>query len=336
MSAAGVVVYGATGYTGRLVTAALVEAGQQPVLAGRNRSALEALAAPRGLEVRVGGLHDVDLAGTVVLINCAGPFSLTQAPLVEACLRRGVHYLDLAGEVQEHTAIARRDSEGRHAGVLLLPGAGFGIVPSETLLAHVAARLPGAERAELALRTVGTPSRGTAEVVLGQLRTPGVQRRQGRLVEAPAGREKRRVDFGDGDGPRVVVTNPWRADVLAAVPTVPALTTLMAFPRPVRALMRVPHGALGRRVAHTLPEGPTPTQLEEGRAAVWARAHRGRERVTSVVTGPDPYLWTAAVATLCLSRVLLGEHLSGYRRPSELWGPDMGLDLPGVDRRDLD
>jgi saccharopine dehydrogenase (NAD+, L-lysine-forming) len=332
-----IILYGATGYTGRLVARTLAGRGMHPVLAGRRAAALHEVADPLGLDVRVGGLDDISLAGATVLLNCAGPFARTQPPLLRACLAAGVHYLDLAGEVEEHRTTAARDADAKRSGILVLPGAGFGIVPSDTLSAHVAARLPDAVRIDVALKTVGGASRGTAEVVLGNLRTPGVQRRRARLVPARGGADRLSVDFRDHDGAVTVVTNPWRADLVGSVPAVPQLNTYMSFPAPVRAMMHIPHGNILRRVAARLPEGPSETALREGRTAVWCRAtDRAGATATAVLHGPDAYLYTARTAEHCLRRVLDGDLRSGYHTPAGLWGPDFGTDVDDVTRHDLD
>ncbi len=312
-----ILVYGATGYTGRLVVRTMHEYGLRPVLAGRRREALEAIAGPLGLDVRVGGLKDISVDGATALLNCAGPFSATQPPLLQACIDSGVHYLDLAGEVEEHRTAFAADADARRADALVMPGVGFGIVPSDTLAAHVLARLPHAVGLDLALKTVGSPSRGTAEVVLGNLRTPGVQRENHTLVPARAAARRLTVDFADGDPAATVVTNPWRADLLASVPEVGDLHTYMTFPAPVRALIRIPHGTLLRRIAARLPEGPSDEALRAGRTAVWARA-------------------TAASAARAAEKIVDGDITPGYHTPSGLWGPDFTVDIPGVTRVDLD
>ncbi|MGL5864009.1 MAG: saccharopine dehydrogenase NADP-binding domain-containing protein, partial [Phycicoccus sp.] len=202
-------VYGATGYTGRVVVRTLVDGGLRPVLAGRRSEAVRTVAEPLGLDIRAGTVDDLDLDGVTVVLNCAGPFSVTARPLARRCIDAGVHYLDLAGEVEEHRALAALDDAARRAGVLVLPGVGYGIVPSDCLAAHVAHRVGEPRSVQVALKTVGGVSRGTAGVVLGSLRRPGVQRSGGSLVPRSAGAARLRVDFGDGDGPTTVVTNPW-------------------------------------------------------------------------------------------------------------------------------
>lgn len=327
-------VYGATGFTGRIVARAVARVGLDAVLAGRREDAVRAVAQPLGLAARAGGLDDIDLDGVSVVLNCAGPFARTQPPLVQRCLRAGAHYLDLAGEVDEHVALQRRDAEARAAGVLLLPGAGYGIVASDCLAALVAGRVGGApQRVEVSLKTQGGVSRGTAEAVLGNLRTPGVQRRSGRLVAARAGAERARVDFGDGDGPTTVVTNPWRADLAASVPAAEEYVTRMAFPAPVRALMRVPHGGLLRAVARRLPEGPSDAALAEGACAVHAAAvGAGGARATASLRGPDAYLLSGLTAAACARRALAPGAPTGFHTPASAFGPELLDDIPELER----
>lgn len=331
-----IILYGATGYAGRLVARTLHEEDIEVVLAGRRPGAVRAVAEPLGFTTRSGSLNDLDLSGAAALLNCAGPFSRTAVPLISRCLEAGVHYLDLAGEVAEHQLARARDDAAREAGVMLLPGAGYGIVPSDCLAAHVAGRVERPTSVQIALKTVGGVSRGTAEVVLGGLRTPGIRRHGGTPEIRRAGQDGLKVDFDDGDGPTTVVTNPWRADLLVSVPDVPDLETYMSFPVLVRALMRIPHGGLLRTVARRLPEGPSDAALAKGRSAVWARATgEGGQSATAVVTGPDAYLFTARAAAACLRRVAAGEAPPGFQTPAGAWGADLVLDVRESARRDV-
>lgn len=101
-----VAVYGAYGHTGRFVVAELLERGFVPVLAGRDEEKLRALAEERpGLDVAVASVDDpasLDraLAGAAAVVNSAGPFATTAAPLIEAALRAGIAYVDVAAEIE--------------------------------------------------------------------------------------------------------------------------------------------------------------------------------------------------------------------------------------------
>lgn len=120
-------IYGATGYTGRMAAEHAKAAGTPLVLAGRNEATLSKLSADLGAEYRVFGLNgedaiDGDLAGISVLLSCAGPFMRTADPLMKAAIRNGVHYLDTAAELDSYRLAETLDEEARTAGVMLMPG----------------------------------------------------------------------------------------------------------------------------------------------------------------------------------------------------------------------
>src|SRR5437899_1494652 len=123
-------IYGATGYTGSLIAREAARRDRCAVLAGRSADKLAPLARELGFNYRVFDLDSADrvaagIRGVHTLLNCAGPFSRTAEPLANACLRNGVNYLDITGEIAVFEALAARDAEARAAGVVMLPGVGF-------------------------------------------------------------------------------------------------------------------------------------------------------------------------------------------------------------------
>src|SRR5436309_7478060 len=203
-------IYGATGFTGRLMIAGALERGLRPVLAGRDEARLAALAGGLGLEYRTARLGDgpaldAALRDVRVVLHAAGPFSETSRPMVEACLRAGAHYLDITGEISVIEALAARHAEARRRGVMVMPSVGFDVVPSDCLAAHVAARLPGARHLALGITGLRIATRGSAKT-LTEHAFHGVQvRRGGALVRVPAGALRRGFDFGDGLRPSLAV-----------------------------------------------------------------------------------------------------------------------------------
>ena len=128
-------IYGAYGYTGELIAEEAADRGLDTVVAGRDAVETEHLAERLGCEGRP---FDVDAAASHlddvdVCLNCAGPFVETYEPLVDACLETGTDYLDITGELSVFEAIAERDREAERAGVCLLPGVGFDVVPTDCL-----------------------------------------------------------------------------------------------------------------------------------------------------------------------------------------------------------
>ncbi|GAA3334815.1 saccharopine dehydrogenase NADP-binding domain-containing protein [Amorphoplanes nipponensis] len=353
MSGSSVAIYGASGYIGGLTARIAVGSGLRPVLAGRDSARLRALGAELDLPVRTAGLDrpahlDALLDGVGAVLNAAGPFAATMPPLLAAALRTRTHYLDLSGEAVEFEAVRRRDEDLRRAGVMAMPGAGFGVVPTDAVAVHLARRLPGAVALELSFATRGGISRGTASTMLAGLPTVGLRRRAGHLVPARAGAERRQVP--DGAGGRItVVTNPWRADLVsAAVSTgVATIDTFTALPAPVRLLAalgpRAPWlftSAVSRRLQATLlqrlPAGPSEADLTAGRTVVHGRALAGDGTTAeALLTGPDAYLVTAYAAAELLARTGAGTAEPGYRTPAGVHGPELALSTPGTELRDL-
>src|SRR5262249_40507376 len=158
------------GYTGELIARLAAERGHRPVLAGRNADALRPLAAELGLESRAFALDDPaavakGIAGAPLVLPCAGPFARPHKAMAAACLASRAHYLDITGEIAVFESLARRDREAREAGVMLLPGAGFDVVPSDCLAAHLKRRLPEATHLALGLQAMAGVSRGTARTM---------------------------------------------------------------------------------------------------------------------------------------------------------------------------
>jgi short subunit dehydrogenase-like uncharacterized protein len=344
-------VYGAYGYTGALVARHAVERGLRPVLAGRDPGRLAALAGPLGLAHRAFGLDDpraldAGLAGATVVLHCAGPFSRTARPMVEACLRVRAHYLDITGELAVFEALHARSAEAARAGVMVLPGAGFDVVPSDGLAAHLARRLPGATRLTLAFQGLSHLSRGTARTMVEGLgATPAARRSR-----QPA---TRTVDLGRG--PRRALSIPWGdvftaplstgiEDVAVYVPVPPALALvarLLAAAAPLGAVA-APVARLGpvRDLAVALltrgKPGPDEAERARGGSRLWGEVADGRGGVAAArMRTANGYAFTALSAVEIARRALGGDAKPGFQTPSTAYGPDLALAIPGTSREDL-
>jgi short subunit dehydrogenase-like uncharacterized protein len=345
-------IYGANGYTGALVARRAVDRRVPVILAGRHAEAVASLATELGSAHRVFGLEDAALLQTALrgigaVLNCAGPFSRTAAPLVEGCLRARVHYLDITGELEVLEALAGRGTEAKAAGVTLLPGAGFDVVPSDCLAAHVGRGLPSATRLTLAFETSGRMSRGTTITAIEHAHEGGVIRRDGRLVRVPSGWQTRAVDFGDG--PRRAISIPW-GDVATAYHTtgIGNIEVYAALPALVRASLRLARWAGPLLASPALqrwleararrgPAGPTDEQRARGASRLWAEASDGAGRVKRArLRAPEPYELTSWTALELAERALRGELPPGFQTPAGACGPDFVLGFPGVARQDVD
>ena len=344
-------VYGANGYTGTLVAELAAQRRLPLVVAGRRAEAMASLGARLGVDQRAFGLEDpagIDrgLAGATVVLNCAGPFARTAAPLVSACLRVRAHYLDVTGEIAVFQALAARDGEARAAGIVVLPGVGFDVVPSDCLAAHLHRRLPGATHLRLAFQAMGRMSRGTATTTIEAAGQGGLIRRAGALAPVPAGHETIEVDFGRG--PRKAIAIPWGDVFTAHVTTgIPNITVYTAVPLGVRVGLRLTR-VLGPLLA-TAPvqrmlkarvrageAGPSAEQRLAGRSRLWGEA---RDSAGSVVTSrleaPEGYELTRLTAVAIAERVLAGHAPPGFQTPARVFGADFILEFPGVRREDV-
>lgn len=344
-------IYGANGYTGQLIAGRAIARGMRPILAGRDAGALGALATRLGSEHRAFALDradDVDraLVGVRVVLNCAGPFVRTAAPLVAACLRARVHYLDITGEIAVFEAVSARDAEARAAGIMLLPGAGFDVVPSDCLAAHVAARLPNATHLRLAFQTGGRMSRGTALTAIESTGDGGMVRRQGVLMPVPTAHRTIEVDFGDG--PVKAIAIPW-GDVFTAYVTtgIPDIEVFVVLPALARAALRSTRflGALLKTApvrrwmqAHVRAgkAGPSDQERAVGRTRLWAEASdQAGNTVVSCLSAPEAYQLTSLLATALAERALAGDAPPGYQTPARAYGKDFVLGFDGVTRTDI-
>ena len=345
-------IYGAYGYTGRLIAEEAIRRAHRPLLAGRDPARLAHLAEELGLEWRAFGLEDpVALVRAVepldLVLHAAGPFARTSSSMVRACLQGRTHYLDITGEIPVLESIYSRDAEARAAGIALLPAAGFDVVPSDCLALHVASRVGEPRELEIAIAPSGRASAGTTRTVLASLagrRTLGLERRDGRLIERRIG-ETRRVRFSDGREREALVGIPW-GDLASAYRTTGArdITILMASPPMKRIAVLAPVAgrllAIGplQRVAEAavarFVTGPDERARREGRSYLWARAvnAEGREAEAWMETA-EGYRFTALSAVACVERTL-AERPTGALTPAGAFGADLALSIEGTVRSD--
>jgi short subunit dehydrogenase-like uncharacterized protein len=344
-----ILLYGATGYTGKLILDAARARGIPLILAGRRAEALQAQAG--GFETRVAALDDPAalasaLTGIKAVLHAAGPFSATSLPMVDACLAAGVHYLDITGEIAVFEALAARSGEAKAAGSVLLPGVGFDVVPSDCLAAHVAGRLPGATRLRLAIDIGVDASRGTLKSMLEGMVQPLKVREDGRIVDRAMGSIRSRFDFGTG--PRRCVAVSW-GDVATAFhstgipsietyfPSQPAIEVMTLAGRLLGPILAGP-GPQGflKSLVDRLPEGPDAARRARGRCTLLAEVEDASGRqVRSRLETPEGYTLTALTALEATRRVAAGEVPPGFTTPSGAFGADFILGFDGVARVDF-
>lgn len=343
-------IYGANGYTGELITRMAAERGMRPIVAGRNEAAIRAIAETHGLEHRVFSLDDTAkldaaLNEVAMVLHCAGPFSLTSRQMGEACLRTATHYTDITGEIAVFEACAAGDQKAKDAGIMVMPGVGFDVVPSDCLARRLKDRLPSATNLMLAFYGKGRISHGTQATMTMNIDKGGAVRRDGKIKPVPAAWRTREIDFGEGVV-KLGVTIPW-GDVSTAfystgIPNIevytvapPSALRLMKLSRWIGPLLAT--GPVQRYLQGKIPPGgPSDAERARGKTLLWGEASDDAgNRIEERLTVPEGYTTTALAALEITRRILAGDLKPGFQTPSMAYGPDLILEIEGTTRTDV-
>jgi short subunit dehydrogenase-like uncharacterized protein len=339
-------IYGANGYTARLIVKQAQKLGLQPILAGRNRESIEAMAVETGFEGLVFDLDDeVALAdaleGVSIVLHCAGPFSATSQSMIEACLEEHCHYLDITGEISVFANAHRQSEAARHADIVLMPGAGFDVVPSDCLAAELVNSLPAATAMTLALEFGGHMSPGTAKTSVEGLAGGGCVRRDGKLKWVPLAWKTREIPFEHGT--RLAVTIPWGdvftayistgvADIDVFMSAPPSAILRMKRLRMVKPLLSMQwvQNVMKRRIEKSLT-GPESSERKNSLMHLWGEVSSADGRSASAtMTTPNGYDVTVTASLGIVEYLLKHEVEGGFYTPSLLMGADYASSLPGV------
>lgn len=344
-------IYGATGYTGRLIAQRAKTLGHSPVLAGRNRGAVEQLAGDLGFDFTVFDLRDRaaierGLSHVDVVLHAAGPFVETAEPMIEACLATKKHYVDITGEIEVFETCAGYKSVAQEAGIILMPGAGFDVVPSDCLIKYVCNRVETPTHLSLALAGLVHVSRGTAKTVAQSLGRKTMIRRGGRIVEL---KKPHRRSFNFGKGEVDMISVSW-GDVSTAYHStgVPDVDVYFVATKPLKTLGKVPSflggvfrlgivQSLIRSQIARMPPGPSAEQRDKGFAMMVAEVvDSGRNVFAARLVTPEPYKFTAETSLKIVEEILGGNFKPGFQTPSLVYGPDFILQFDGVIREDIE
>lgn len=349
-------IYGANGYTGRLCAALAKSRGLTPLLAGRSAARLGPLAAELGLEARAFDLDDPadtdrGLAGIKAVLHCAGPFSATARPMIDACMRAGAHYLDITGEIAVFEAVHARNAEFREAGIAVIPGVGFDVVPTDCLAALLHRELRSATHLKLAFKARhGGLSPGTTKTMLEGLPEGGKIRRDGKIVGVPVAWKVEEIPF-TAKASSTAVTIPW-GDVSTAFHStgIPNIETFVGASAKQIKRMKMPgwlvwtlghepvqtflKSQIGRRM-----KGPDAAARAKDEMYVYAEVrdesgvNAGMKLALRLRT-PEGYSLTADSAVTATMKVLeasdAGTLAPGAHTPSMAFGADFVLGLAGV------
>ncbi len=326
-----------------------VERGMKPILAGRNAEKVEALAKQHNLEFRVFALEETEklenaLREVSFVLHCAGPFSITSKPMVEACLRTKRHYLDITGEISVFEQMAGFDQQAKAAEVMIMSGVGFDVVPSDCLAKHLKDRLPSATNLTLAFYGLGRISHGTQATMMMNIGKGGAVRRNGEITNVPTAWKTREINFGEVR--KLGVTIPW-GDVSTAyysteIPNIEVYTIVPPTALKMMKMSRYLGWLLATRPfqrflqANIPPGGPSDEEREKGKTLLWGEASDDKgNRVEARQQGVEGYTMTALTALKIAENILDGNFCAGFQTPAKCYGADLILEIEGSKRQDV-
>jgi len=342
----GLLIYGANGYTGELIARAAAAQGLAPILAGRSAGPVQTLARGLGCAARVFGLDDATavaaaLKGSRIVLHCAGPFSATAGPMMAACIAAGAHYTDITGEIEVFELAFRQHAAAGQAGIVICPGVGFDVVPTDCIALTLKQALPDATHLALGFDSRSGLSRGTAATSVEGLGHGSRIREAGVIRRIPLGSRTRRIDFGAGEKQAAAI--PW-GDVSTAHRTTDIPNVEVYVPVSPRALANLRRlGRLGWllrfgpaqefmkwRIRKGAP-GPSAAEREKTPVFVWGEARNAAGRkVTARVRVPNGYTVTTDASIAIARRLLEGGVSPGFTTPARLMGADFVTRLPGA------
>lgn len=341
--------YGANGYTGELIARYAAQYHLRPVLAGRREEALKPLADKLHLPYKVFSLEDTPallqaLSEVQFVIHAAGPFHLTAAPMVAACIQTGTHYMDINGDISVFEMLHQYDEAAKAAGIMILPGAGFDVVPTDCTAVLLKTLLPDATDLKLAFATSGGGvSHGTAMSMIYKLGEGGAVRRSGKIVHTPLGRLGRWINFG----PEKLFTMsiPW-GDVSTAYYStgIPDITSYTGIPLKVYRLLKFQslfnwllrtsfaRNFIRKKIGQR-PAGPSDEMRSKAYSLVWGQVtNAAGKKATVRLRSADGYTLTMQSCLLIAQKIGNGQWKTGYQTPGTAYGAELIMEIPGVER----
>ncbi|HEX2641190.1 MAG TPA: hypothetical protein VHL50_11480, partial [Pyrinomonadaceae bacterium] len=232
----------------------------------------------------------------------------------------------------------------KDAGVMVMSGVGFDVVPTDCLARHLKDRLPSATHLVLAFYGLGRLSHGTQATMTMNVGNGGAIRKDSKIARVPAAWKTRQIDFGGTT--KTGVTIPW-GDVATAyystgVPNIEVYTVLPPSNLNMLRLSRYLGWLMAAKPVQDYlhknipPGGPTDAERIKGKTLLWGEASDlNGNRVESRMQGPEGYTFTALTALNIARKILHGNFKPGYQTPAKAYGADLVLEIEGVKREDV-
>jgi len=341
--------YGANGYTGELIARYAHHYNLQPILAGRRKEVIEPLASKLNLSYTIFDLDDESalrsaLKKVKAVIHAAGPFNYTAKQMVEACLQTGTHYIDINGDIAVFEMIKRYDDAAKKAGIMLLPGAGFDVVPTDCVALQLKKLLPDAIGLQLAFATIGgAVSHGTATTMAARLGEKGAVRKDGKIIRRPLGEKGMWIDFGPKK--LFVMSIPW-GDISTAYFTtgIPDIETYTGISKKIYSVLKLQPlfnwllrtNFIRRYIKNKInsrPAGPNDQQRNNASSLIWGQVRNAEGKTATVrLSGPEGYTLTTHSALIIVKKILQAEFTPGYQTPASAYSEKLVMEIPGLQK----
>jgi short subunit dehydrogenase-like uncharacterized protein len=345
-----IIIYGSYGYTGTLIVQECRSKNLNVILSGRNPEALRKQSEQTNYPYEAVDLNDSKalknlLSKGKVVIHCGGPFQFTAKVMADACLETKTHYTDITGESAVFDMLAKLDEAGKRSGIMIMPGTGFDVVPSDCLALHLKNKLPSATHLQLAFASSGGFSRGTARTMVEGLGYGGMIRKNGKLTIVPTGSLTKEIDYGSFKIPSLNIpwgdiSTAWRSTGIPNIEVyIGSNKKQIAFARRSNYInwllrLRWVKDFLKRRIDKK-PAGPSDEKRAKGKTYLWGKVWNdtGKECSARLETS-DGYTLTAKSSVLIAEKILHENFKAGYQTPAMAYGADLIMELPGTQRMD--
>jgi short subunit dehydrogenase-like uncharacterized protein len=341
--------YGANGYTGRLIAQQAQNRGHNPVLAGRSAEKLIPLAQKLDLDYRVFDLKNEEKTFKIIkefdlVLLAAGPFKYTSAPMIKACLKSKTNYLDITGEIPVMEQNFKYDAQAKKNDFVIISGVGFDVVPTDCLAKYVSNKIASPTSLEIGISSMSNLSPGTLKTMLEYNEMGRLVRRNGILV--PLENEyERKIRFIDKELTVRPVT--W-GDLSTAYRStgIPNITIYFPIPKKSSNILKLAgvsakeissNENAKKKVENWIEEhvhGPDESARQTNRCHIWVSVSDddGRSEQAWLET-MESYRFTAVAAVRNVEKVF-EQQPKGALTPALAFGADFVLEIPETIRYD--
>jgi len=339
--------YGANGYTGKLIARLAATYNLQPVLAGRTETNVKPLATELQLPYRIIDLDnaaqlELALSEVKLVLHAAGPYVYTAKQMIDACLQTGVHYIDINGDISVFEMLKKYDAAAKEKNIMVMPGVGFDVVPTDCIALKLKNKMPDATHLKLAFASIGGGlSHGTATTMAGKIGEGGAVRENGKIVRKPLGQKGMWIDFGEKK--LFVMTIPWgdisTAYTTTGIPNIEAYTGMAPKVYRILKLQWAFNWLLRTNFVRNIikkkinakPAGPSDEQRLKSSSLVWGEVtNASGKKISAAISCLDGYTLTAHSSLLISKKILEGNFKPGYQTPAGCYGENLVMEVPGT------